>query len=97
MNASMELEEETGYKARKMISLGMLYGEPSKDTYKVYGFIVTELDYRDKQKLDENEDIDVLHVPICEVDDMIRNGKICSPDTIAFLKLAQLKFPAFFE
>ena len=96
-NAVMELEEETGYKTDKMILLGTLYGEPSKDTYKVFGFLAGGLSERYEQRLDENEDIDVVHVPIAKIDDFIKDGNICSPDTIAFIRLAQLKFPEMFK
>lgn len=96
-NARLELEEETGYRSDKFIPLGILYGEPSKDTYKVHGYLVTDLNKRFSQKLDENEEIEVLQVPIGNIDKMIKNGEICSPDTIAFLKLAQLKFPSLFK
>ena len=74
----------------------MLFGEPSKDTYKVFGFLACGLTERNEQKLDENEEIEVLHVPINDIDDFIKSGNICSPDTIAFIRLAQLKFPELF-
>lgn len=95
-NAIMELEEETGYRTTKIKPLGKLFGEPSKDTYKVFGFLVTGLDNRFSQKFDENEEIEVLHVPSDKVDGLIKRGKICAPDTVAFIKLAQLKHPHLF-
>lgn len=95
-NALMELKEETGFKAKKLIPLGYLFGEPSKDTFKVFGFIATDLVGDGIQKPDETEDIQVLKIPISKLDDMISKGKIGSPDSIAFLKIAQLKYPKLF-
>ncbi len=96
-NAILELEEETGYVAQRLKPLGTLYGEPSKDNYKVFGYLALDLEENKGQKFDENEDIEVLHIRIEDVEDMVKNGKICAPDTIAFIKLAQLKFPSIFK
>lgn len=94
--AKQELTEETGYIATKLISLGNIYFEPSKDTLKVYGFITGVNEVTKHQSLEVTEDIEVLLIPAKDVDKWIKSGKIKSSDTLAFLKLAQLKFPAVF-
>lgn len=96
INALMELEEETGYLAKNIKLLGTLYGEPSKDTYRVFGYLAESLEENYGQKFDDNENIEVLHVFIKDIDSFIKSGNISSPDTIAFIKLAQLKFPELF-
>src|SRR5258708_1295586 len=86
--AKAELEEETGYRADKLEPLGVVYGAPSKDTFKVYGYLALDLDIQYSQKFDENEDIEVVKIPITEIDNAIKEGRIAASDTITFIKLA---------
>ena len=95
--AKSELEEETGYHVEEIIHLGTVFGEPSKDTFKVYGYLAIGLETRHAQKFDENEDIEVVSVSTKKVDQMIKSGQIRASDTIAFIKLAQLKVPDLFK
>jgi ADP-ribose pyrophosphatase len=95
--AITELREETGYIADKMEHFGTVVLAPSKDTSRTHCFIVTDVEIQKKQKLDETEEIEVVLVPVKEVDEWIKLGKIKAADTIACLKLAQLKFPKIFQ
>lgn len=95
--ARIELEEETGGLSKSWESLGRIVLEPSKDTLRVHGFIAKNVQLREKQKLDETEDIEVVLIPASKVDKKIKSGKICGSDTIAFIKLAQLKAPELFK
>jgi 8-oxo-dGTP pyrophosphatase MutT (NUDIX family) len=95
--AKAELEEETGYHANELLHLGTIFGEPSKDTFKVYGYLTMNLSLKHLQKFDENEDIEVLLIPSNKVDNKIENGEIRASDTITFIKLAQLKEPGLFK
>lgn len=95
--AFLELEEETGYVADKFESLGNIFFEPSKDTLKVYGFLARDVRLLRKQNLEETEEIEVLLIPAKEVDKKIEIGEIKSSDTLAFIKLAQLKAPDIFK
>jgi 8-oxo-dGTP pyrophosphatase MutT (NUDIX family) len=95
--AKSELEEETGFHTNELIHLGVVFGEPSKDTFKVYGYLAKDLEIRHDQKLDENEDIDVISISTKKVDQMIKSGQIKASDSITFIKLAQLMAPELFR
>lgn len=95
--AHLELEEETGYVTHKLVSLGNVFFEPSKDTLKVYGFIAENVQPESKQNLELTEDIEVVLIPANKVDEKIKNGEIKASDTIAYIKLAQLKAPELFK
>ena len=95
--AKNELEEETGYHVKQLFHLGTIYGEPSKDTFKVYGYLARDIDIRHTQRFDDNEDLQVLRIPVKRVDEKIRSGEIKASDTITFIKLAQLKAPELFR
>lgn len=95
--AKIELEEETGYCSNELTYLGTIFGEPSKDTFKVYGYLTKNLSLKHLQKFDENEDIEVILIPANKVDDKIKNSEIIASDTITFIKLAQLKEPGLFK
>lgn len=95
--AIMELEEETGYVTKEIEFLGEMYAVPSKDTVQTYGFLVRNVEIVKEQNLEETEDIEVLLIPVSEVDQKIKSGEIRATDTIAFIKLAQLKAPELFE
>lgn len=92
-----ELVEETGYHTDRLVHLGTILGEPSKDSFRVYGYLAKDLEIRYPQKFDDNEDIEVISVPVQKIDEMIKSGKIRASDTIAFIKLAQLKAPELFR
>jgi hypothetical protein len=95
--AKVELENETGYVGEKFEFLGSMYAEPSKDTFQTHGFLVKNARLEKKQKLDPNEEIDVILIRTNRVDGKIKNGLIKATDTIAILRLAQLKAPELFK
>ncbi len=92
-----ELEEETGYIAEKTDPLGFMYADPSKGTQRTYGFLVRDLVVRRKQKLDITEDIEVILIPIDQIDEKIRCGEFAATDAVAIFRLAQLKAPELFK
>jgi 8-oxo-dGTP pyrophosphatase MutT (NUDIX family) len=95
--AREELEQETGIVAKELIPIGEVFVAPSKDSTHTYGYLVTDAEVTGRQKLDENENIELVYVPPDKIDDLIRAGEIMSADTIAMLKLAQLKAPKVFR
>ena len=95
--AKNELREETGYIAEELEHIQTIFFEPSKDTLKVYGYLVRNVDVQVEQKLDITEDIEVVLIPGNKVENMIISGEICSSDTLAFLYLTKLKYPELFE
>ena len=90
--AMRELEEETGFKTEKLISLGTLY--PSVGyTNEVIHLFAADCLIQSKQKLDEDEFIDITLMPLNEVLDLIQKDKIRDAKTIA----AVLKYKMFID
>ncbi len=85
--ASRELEEETGYIAKKIIKLTTLYDNPVKDTNKIHVFIALDAFPLGKQKLDLTEEIEVVLIPIPEVKKRIATGEISVSGTLAAIFL----------
>ncbi len=97
--AIAELLEETGIAvdAQSLIRIIELWTEPSKSSVRVTGFFVKNVTITGDQQLEESEDIEVLKVPITEIDSFILNNGIYASDTLALLLLAKMKFPATFN
>jgi len=79
--AFRELQEETGYKARKMTPLITYYPSVGYNTEKIYCFVATGLSPGDL-KLDEDEIISVVKIPLKKLIKMILSGKIIDSKTI---------------
>jgi ADP-ribose pyrophosphatase len=94
--AKVELEEETGFIADKLISIGSIYVAPSKDSTITYAYLVNNVSIQGKQKLDATEEIEIVYVPIHELDEKIKNGEIKAADTIATITLARINYPEYF-
>lgn len=97
--AIAELSEETGIAASEsdLIELTVLLTEPSKSSVKVYGFLITNVEITQKQELEETESIEILKIPISELDEFIAKGEIHASDTLALLLYARMKFPLLFN
>ena len=70
---------------------------PSKDSTNVQGFFVKDVEITSNQDLDENEEIEVLKVPVGEIDEMISANKIRGADSVGVLMIAKLKYPEIFS
>ncbi|MGF1633878.1 MAG: NUDIX hydrolase [Phycisphaerae bacterium] len=88
--AGRELEEEAGYLAGRLKSLGAFYTSPGILTEEMYPFLATDLT-KTQQALEEGEEIQVLPTPYDEAIEMCRDGRIVDGKTIATL----LKYHAF--
>jgi len=64
--AKRELKEETGYSANEFIKLSSFYPDSGRSEQKRHIFLAKGLN-KGKQKLDRNESINVLEIPIEEV------------------------------
>ena len=95
--AREELQQETGIKAKDLRLIGEVFIAPSKDSAHTFGFLVTDAEVTGEQQFDENENIELVYVPISELDEWIKSGKIMSADTIAMLTLARLQAPEVFR
>ncbi len=91
-----ELNEETGATTTTLYPLGTIGVVPPKNSLKMYGFFCYINEIIEEQDLDPNENIEVIKVPLNEIDSLLINGSIACADTIAFITLARLKFPEAF-
>lgn len=88
-----ETEEETGYKLTHVEKVFECYMSPGSVTEILYFFVA---EYSEKtEKLEgggiDNEDIDVLEMPISEAMKMIKNGEIKDAKTIMLLQHLKLE------
>ncbi|MDO4833950.1 MAG: NUDIX hydrolase [Bacillota bacterium] len=86
--ARRELKEETGYTAESFVYLGSCnpscaYTEELIHIYMVKGLIPG------KQKLDEDEALEIMEMPFDEVYDMAVRGEIADAKTLAALLMAK--------
>ncbi len=81
-----ELEEETGYTAKKIEPLGVYYATPGYCEEKLTIYLATELEFVG-QHLDEGEFLNVKRYPLDKLYDMVMNNEIHDCKTaIAILK-----------
>ena len=95
--AREELEQETGIRAKELRLIGEVFVAPSKDSTRTHGYLVVDAEITGDQQFDENENIELVHVSVAELDEWIKSGKIMSADTIAMLTLARLQAPEVFR
>lgn len=97
--AVAELLEETGIvvNVQGLVKLIELWTEPSKSSVRVTGFFVKGVTITEGQQLEESEDIEVLKVPLNELDSFILENAIHASDTLALLLYARMKFPEEFD
>lgn len=79
-----ELKEEVGATAEKIIPLGKLYPTVAYDTEVIYMYLATGLSFSE-QKLDEDEFLDVVRIPLSKAVEMVMEDKI--PDSKTQLAL----------
>ncbi len=95
--AKDELKEETGIIATKLVSLGKIYSLPTKDSASLYGFFLKDAEITTKQELDITENIEIVKIPINQIDEKIKTGEINTSDTLALLMLIRVVYPELFE
>lgn len=86
--AERELREETGMAAREIKPLGEFYMSPGYATEYMYCFLATGL-YPAPLTPDADEFINVRKIPLKEVFEMIRAGKIIDSKSLAVFTLAK--------
>ena len=80
--AFRELQEETGYKARKMTPLIKYYPSVGYNTEVIHCFVASGLSQLGDLRLDDDEIISVVKVPLIKLIKMITSGKIIDSKTI---------------
>jgi len=87
-SAQRELEEETGYRAKSWRSIYDFYMSPGFCTERMYLFLAHDLTaYR--QKLDQDEFIEVVAVPLSKALQMVEDGQIVDAKSIIGLLAVQ--------
>ena len=80
--AYRELIEETGMAAENLIPRGKIYPAPGYTDEVIYLFEAHDLSSSDAYRMDEDEQIEVVKVPLSEMDEMIRDGRIIDAKSI---------------
>jgi ADP-ribose pyrophosphatase len=75
-SAREELEEETGYRAESVESLGWMHPFPALFTNKFHVFLGRNVTPTGTLRPDETEEIETVLMPVNEVRDAIRSGAI---------------------
>src|SRR5919106_5179637 len=90
VGAERELQEELGLIAGRMEKLSEFFVSPGFCEEKMWIFLATEL-VQGKQRLEADEILDVVRLPISEALEMITSGEIQDAKTIIGLMLAAPK------
>ena len=80
--AFRELEEETGYRAKKMTPLITYYPSIGYNTEEIHCFVASGLKKISELSLDDDEILSVVKVDLKKLIGMIKNGKIQDSKTI---------------
>ena len=88
--AFRELREETGYLAQEMEHLYAFFSSPGFSNERIWLFLATGLSLG-AQKLEADEIIEVVELPLERALDMVAAGEICDGKTILGLVAAQAK------
>lgn len=89
--AKREMMEETGYTSDDLELLAEVIDNPTKDTNKIYFYLARNARKVADQDLDETENIEVLKIPVSEVEGMVLRGEICVSGSVALCLLALRK------
>lgn len=90
--AHHELEEETGIQVENLEYFGTIAGFVTKGTEKVHCYFAKDVEFNSYQKLDNNEDIEVVLLSPKELDVLIDSNQIQAALTIAAWRLAKNKY-----
>ncbi|ANU38117.1 NUDIX hydrolase [Vibrio scophthalmi] len=88
--ACRELEEETGYSAATIQPLGQVTPLAGFCDEIQYLFVAKQLSKTARYQCDDDEVIEVIHLPLVQVEQMIINGEITDAKSIACLSKAKL-------
>ncbi|MBC6613235.1 NUDIX hydrolase [Hymenobacter sp. BT507] len=88
--AARELVEETGY-AGDLELLSEVIDNPTKDTNRIYFYLARHARQVAEQHLDPTENIEVVRVPLAEVEGMVLRNEIKVSGSVALCLLALRK------
>ena len=75
--AKRELLEETGYTSNNFIQLSKLSPNPSNHSNMTYCYLALDATLKQRQQLDDTEQIEVVKIPLSEVKYLLQNNMIC--------------------
>jgi ADP-ribose pyrophosphatase len=90
--AQRELTEETGYKAKKWAEMAKMYSAPGFCNEVLHFFHATDVEMVGAN-LDEDEEIDVLVLPLRKAYEMVLGSDICDAKTLAALGILLKQSP----
>lgn len=85
--AARELEEETGYRAQELKPLFTAYLAPGYSTELMHGFLATGL-MEGNTHTDEDENLELVRVPLTEIEQKVLSGEFQDAKSIAALLTA---------
>jgi ADP-ribose pyrophosphatase len=85
--AARELEEELGYRARNFKKIAEFNVAPGFCEERIYVFLATDLE-KSSQRLDDDEEIEVVHISVAEALEKVRSGEIDDAKSIIALMTA---------
>ena len=85
--AARELREETGFEAGKLVPIGSSNPNPALFENRLHALLATECVHVADLELDPGEDLEVVKLPVAEIDDLVRSGGIDNALVLAGLCL----------
>ena len=89
--AARELLEETGYRAERWIKIGVANPNPAIFSNRCYTFLAQDIQRVSDLTPDQTEDIEVVLIPLMDIPDLIRTGKIDHAIVIAAFSIYFLR------
>jgi ADP-ribose pyrophosphatase len=85
VTAHRELVEETGFAAKMIVPKGFIFTTPGFTDEKIYLFEARDLVPSQEFSRDDDEVIEVMDIPIQDLDALIKDGTICDAKTICLI------------
>ena len=85
VTAHRELVEETGFAAKTIVPKGFIFTTPGFTDEKIYLFEARDLVPSQEFSRDDDEVIEVMDIPIQDLDALIKDGTICDARTICLI------------
>lgn len=85
-----ELQEETGYQSEDWQQIGSFIKDPSRNPNRIHLFLAKNCHQAGKQSLDPTEIITVRTIPLSEIEQAVKDGRITSMHSIAAIYSAMM-------
>ena len=82
--ALREMQEETGYRPERLEKIGGVYASPGYCNEYLYLYMATDL-VPGKLTADDDEQIELVRVPLEQIPNLISSGQICDAKSVAAL------------